>query len=325
MFKLLTKLLVLSFILVSILLYYNSQRTFQAKFKNIDGLPIGAQVTALGVKVGEVIRTKAIHDGIVVTIRITNKRFESPAPGSQLAITAFRPNQGRVLEIVPPKDTLNETESWIVQEPITTESWLHASIELLEGLKSFSNVIIKNVTPENFTIVRQSFSNASESLNQIANKLAEYESNLVNVKEKLSVKANEANALLLRLQEPIKSLNKIINDKDLISSLDDLNGFSKNLAGISKDISSEDFLNNLTSNKTMILTRLNEINASLIKVDQELTNSDLKQKIKNFNNHITNLNTFNEMIQVEDIRKVKQIVKEARDITTKASEETSML
>ncbi|KAF0199262.1 MAG: hypothetical protein FD167_5787, partial [bacterium] len=43
------------------------------------------------------------------------------------------------------------------------------------------------------------------------------------------------------------------------------------------------------------------------------------------NNHITNLNTFNEMIQVEDIRKVKQIVKEARDITTKASEETSML
>lgn len=325
MFKLFTNLLILFFILVSILLYYNSQRTFQAKFKNIDGLPIGAQVTALGVKVGEVIRTKADNDGIVVTIRITNKKFESPAPGSQLAITSFRPNQGRVLEVVPPKDDLSEAKSWLVQEPITTESWLHASIELLEGLKSFSNVIIKNLTPENFTVVRQSFSSASESLNQIANRLVEYESNLVKVKEKLSVKANEANTLLLGLQGPIKSLNKIINDKELVSSLDDLNGFSKNLAVISKDITSEDFLNNLTNRKTMILARLNQINASLIKADKELTNSDLKQNIKTFNEHITNLNTFNEMIQAEDIKKVKQIVKEARDITTKASESTNML
>ena len=66
---------------VSTYTYYNSQRTFEAKFKNIDGLPKGAKVTFLGVKIGEVIRTRPDHDGVIVTVRITNKKVPNPKAG----------------------------------------------------------------------------------------------------------------------------------------------------------------------------------------------------------------------------------------------------
>src|SRR3990167_1209437 len=96
------------FILVlGIYIYFNPEETFEAKFKNIDGLPKGAPVTALGVKVGEVVRTRSISDGVIVTVKITNKSFLKPLPGSQLTITSFRPSQGRVLEISAPDENID--------------------------------------------------------------------------------------------------------------------------------------------------------------------------------------------------------------------------
>ena len=184
--------LVFAFVIgVSAYVYHNSQRTFEAKFKNIDGLPKGAAVTALGVKVGEVIKTRATHEGVIVTIKITNKSVPVPMAGSQLTITSFRPAQGRVLEIVPQESKLNETKAWIIQEPITTESWLHASLDLAERLKSFSETIIKHVTPENFEAARTTFSRASQSLTQTTGHLIEYESNLINLKNKISNKSSD--------------------------------------------------------------------------------------------------------------------------------------
>ena len=173
---------------VGIYIYFNPEETFEAKFKNIDGLPPGAPVTALGVKIGEVVRTKLISDGVLVTVRIADKSIPKPPPGSLLAITSFRPNQGRVLEIIPPDEKLDENKAYIVQEPITSESWLHASLELLDRLKEVSALIMKYATPENFDKVRMAFSRASESLNETANNLLSHESDLINIKQKLTKK-----------------------------------------------------------------------------------------------------------------------------------------
>ena len=302
---------------ISAYTHYNSQKTFEAKFKNIDGLPKGAPVTALGIKIGEVVGTRPANDGVIVTIRITRKGVSCPAFGSQLTITSFRPNQGRVLEIIPPSQP-SETTSWIIQEPITTESWLHAALDLLEGLKIFSGGIIKYVTPENFELFREGFSEASASLNETAKRLYEYETNIIGLKEKLTSKSDEANELLVRLNKPIQALNRIVSDKDLTISLkNELGDFSQNLAEITKNINSPDFTTNLTNFKTMILDHLNRINTSLTQLDQNVTSLDLKQNIRNFNMHIENLNKFYEDLNSKDIKKIaKEAAKKAREATT---------
>ena len=320
-------LLVIAFLVgTSIYVHENSERTFQAKFKNIDGLPQGAKVTALGVKVGEVIKTKPSHDGIIVTVRITHKSFPIPEAGSQLTITSFRPNQGRVLEIVSPSSKLSETKAWIIQEPITTDSWLHASLDLLDGLKNFSQTIIKYVTPANFEKVRSAFIEASESLNQTANNLRKYEESLANAKEKFSSSTHEANLLLLELTRPISSLNKIITDKDITTSLKtELPDLTKNLTLISQNISKPEFTQNITNFKTKVLDSLNQINASLVSYDQMITNPELKKKIKNFNGHVSNLNTFYDNLNKQDLRKLKVAASKAREITSELEETTREL
>lgn len=324
MIRLFTFFVLIIFAAVSSYSYLNSQRTFEAKFKNIDGLPKKASVTALGVKIGEVVRTKPVHDGIIVTVRITNKSFPRPEPGSQLTITSFRPNQGRVLEIIPPKMEIEETKAWIVQEPITTESWLHASLELLEGLKYFSEVAIKYVTKENFDLARGAFTEASSSLNQVVGKLKEHEVNLALVKEKFSSKTDEANALLLRLQKPINSLNKIINDKQLTTNFkSELNKFSDDLMSISENITSETFTTNLTYFKTMILDYLNNVNNSLIVLDQMVRDPVLKQKFMDFNEHLASLNALYDELSKQDISKLKVAARKAKDVTTSLAEKTS--
>lgn len=326
MFRLLLVLVLVFIIGTGVFIYYNSQRTFEAKFKNIDGLPKGAQVTALGVKVGEVVRTKPTEDGIIVTVRITKKDFAQPPPGSQLTITSFRPNQGRILEIIPP-NVPQETNAWIIQEPVRTESWLHAALSLLDGLKLFSEAIIKNVTPENFERVRLGFQEASESLDETVFKLQEYEKNLKALKNRFTTKAKEANELLLRLQKPISSLNKIVDDKNLtVDFKKELSEFTTNLSDITNNISSPDFSINLENFKVNILSNLNKINSSLSMLDQTITNSDLKEKIKNFNQSLESLNAFYNELNKQDIKKIaKEGLNKAKTATTNFEKTTSDL
>lgn len=324
MIRLIIYFLIITIISVGVYAYCSSQRTFEAKFKNIDGLPKGAPVTALGVKIGEVVRTKPTKDGIIVTVKITNKSVSNPQAGSQLTITSFSPNQGRVLEIIPPNSEVNDTTAFIVQEPITTESWLHASLNLLEGLKSFSQFAVQYVTPENFEKLRSAFSEASESLRLTVNNLLQYEATLASVKQGFVRKSDEANKLLKRLQKPINSLNEIVNDKNLPRSLkNDLAGFSKNLNSISVNIADPNFINNINNFKVGILDHLNQVSASLIAEDQNIKDPELQQKLKTFNEHLVNLNTFYNSLNEKDVKKItKAGVKKARETVTRASEVT---
>ena len=323
MFRLFFNLFLFVLVALGIYVYFDSQKTFEAKFKNIDGLPIGAKVTALGTRIGQVIRAKPVSDGVVVTVKITNKSFVKPEPGSQLVITSFRPGQGRVLEVVPPGTKLPENKAWIIQEPVTTESWLQASLDLLENLKDVSKVIVREVTPKNFENARNAFSRANESLSQTAQKLSEYRENLSDINEKFATKTNETSQILMKLYNPVKKLNQIISNKEFQEKMgSDLNEFSKNISNISEKISSEEFRLNLNTFKQDILDNLNKINASLTAIDREVTDPDLRQKIKDFNGHLVSLNEFYGKLTKEDLNKIKEAAKKAKDLTAKASETT---
>jgi len=313
-------------LLLGVYIYFNPEETFEAKFKNIDGLPSGAPVTALGVKIGEVIKTKSAHDGITVTVRITNKSFPKPLPGSELTITSFRPNQGRVLEIIPPSKNLEGNKDLIIHEPITNESWLHASLDLLDNLKEVSGQIIKYVTPENFEKARTAFSRASESLNQTANNLLGHESDLINMKQKLAKKTSDANELLVRLRKPIASLSKVINNKNITTSFKgDFMEFSDNLTKISQNISKPEVINDVKAFKTDILNHLNEVNDSLTSASDDLVNSDLSKNLMDFNTHVEKLNAFYDEVNKKDLEKtVKDSARKAREITTMLTEKTSV-
>ena len=307
------------FILVlGVYIYFNPEKTFEAKFKNIDGLPTGAPVTALGVRIGEVIKTKSTGDGILVTVRITDKSVPKPPPGSQLVITSFRPNQGRVLEIISPSENSGENKAYIIQEPITSESWMHASLELLDRLKEFSGQIVKYATPENFEKVRISFSRASESLNETANNLLEHESDLISMKQKLTKKTTEANAVLIQLRKPIADLNKVINDKDITTFFKgDFKELSGSLTKISDNISNPKVVSDLKSFKTDILNHLNEVNASLISGSEGLANSELSKNLMDFNAHVEKLNVFYDELNKKNIGKVvTDTAKKAKEVTT---------
>ena len=306
-------------------IYFNPEKTFEAKFKNIDGLPSGAPVTALGVKIGEVIRTKSTADGVLVTIRITNKSVPQPPAGSQLAITSFRPNQGRVLEIIPPDENLDKNKAYIIQEPITNESWLYASLDLLDRLKNFSGLVVKYVTPENFEKARMAFSRASESLNETENNLFEHEADLISMKQKLTKRTTEANALLLKAQKSIATLNKVINDKNITASFKgDFKEISGNLTEISKNVSNPKVSDNLQSFKTNILNHLNEVNASLISASDSLKDPESVKSLMDFNTHIERLNAFYDELNKKDLKKIsKDSAKKAREFTVMLAEKTS--
>lgn len=314
------------FILVlGIYIYFNPEETFEAKFKNIDGLPKGAPVTALGVKIGEVVRTRSISDGVIVTVKITNKSFLKPLPGSQLTITSFSPSQGRVLEISAPDENIDTNKAYIIQEPVTNESWLHASLELLEGLKEISGQIVKYVTPENFAKARIAFSRASESLNEATNNFLAHESDLISMKQKLTKKTAEANELLIQTQKPIAALNKIINDKNITASFKgNFKEFSDDLTKISQNISNPKFTTDLKNFKTNILNHLNEVNTSLTSVSGSLTDSESIKNLRDFNIHIEKLNAFYDELNKKDIVKTaKDSVKKAREVTTMLAKQTS--
>lgn len=305
---------------IGVYVYFNPEETFQAKFKNIDGLPQGAPVTALGVKIGEVIRTKSVPDGILVTVRLTDKSAVKPPPGSLLSITSFRPNHGRVLEVISPSQDIDSDKAYIIQEPITSETWLHASVELFDGLKFFSSQIIKHVTPENFEKARIILSRTSESLNETANTLLQHESSLIGMKEKLTKRTSEANELLVKAKQPIASLNKIISDKKNISSVKaDLNELSRNLAEISNNLSNPETVQDLKSFKTKILDHLNDVNISLTNAGIDIDESELSSNLMDFNDNLVKLNEF------YDAANKKNIKKQVMDSTRKAKEVTSML
>ena len=58
----------------------------------------------------------------------------------------------------------DENKAWIIKEPITTESWFYASLDILDGIKQFSESAIKVVTPENFNKARTTISMISGSV-----------------------------------------------------------------------------------------------------------------------------------------------------------------
>ena len=325
MIRLLTTLIAIFLIASGIFTYYASQRTFEAKFKNVDGLPKGAPVTALGVKVGEVFKTKPVRDGIIVTIKITNEEVPRPPAGSQLAITSFRPGQGRILEIIPPREELTEDKAWLIQEPISTETWLFASLDLLEGIKTVSQTLIKYVTPENFQKARMAFEEASTSLSQTADRLRNYSEKVSTLQERLKIKAEEANELVSSLAKSIYSLSVVISDNNLISGIKEkTRTFSEDLNTVEKVLSNPELVTNLKSFKNEILDHLNQINTSLIDLKEDVSDPVLKQNIKNFNEHIISLNTLYEKANSKDLAlKTKESVKKAREATTKASELTT--
>ncbi len=323
MFRLFLNLLVLILIFFGIYTYFNSQKIFEAKFKNIDGLPIGAKVTALGTRIGEIIKAKPVSDGVIVTVRITNKYFAGPEPGSQLVITSFRPGQGRVLEVIPPGTELPENKAWIIQEPVTAETWLQASLDLLENLKDFSKIIVREVTPQNFQKARTAFTRANESLSETAQKLSDYGKNLSRVNKKFASKTSETSQLLMRLYSPVKTLNQIVSDKEFQHKVGTgINKFSGSISKISEKIASEQFHLDINSFKQDILDNLNNVNASLIAIDSEISSPVLRGKIKDFNEHIVSLNGFYGKLTKDDLSKVKEVAKKAKDLTTKTSEST---
>lgn len=327
MFRLFIFLAVTVIIVFTALAYANRHKTFSAKFKNIDGLPKGAPVTALGVMVGEVVRTKSIDDGVIVTIKITNKSFENLQKGSELTITSFRPGHGRILEIIPQNSDTSVDKSFVAMEPVTTESWLHAALDILDGLKIFSHAVIKHLTPENIHNVRTALKNATESLNKTRDKLSEYEANLIDVREKFSKGTEEAYELILRLKKPIESLNQIINNNGISDShRNDLSEFVKNVQKISSDITSPDFLTNIKSKKIEILQDLNAVNTTLQTLDKKVLDSMLIQNIKDFNGHIAKLNSFYSNLNKKDLRKiVRESVEKTRKATEKLESKTSEL
>lgn len=327
MLRIIIFLIVTFAIVLTVIVHSNSRQVLKAKFKNIDGLPKGAPVTALGVRVGEVIKTKSTNDGVIVTIKITNKSFQNLQKTSELTITSFQPGHGRILEIIPFHGEFTESEAFLVQEPITTESWLHAALDLLEGLKIFSQAVMKHLTPENFNSVRTALKHATESLNKTTDKLSEYEANLINIRERFSKRTEEAYELIVMLKKPIESLNQIISNKGISGSQGrDLSGFVKNVQQISLDIASPDFLTNIKSKKIEILQDLNTVNTTLQTLDKKVLNSMLLQNIKEFNEHITNLNSFYSNLSEKDLKKiVRESINEARKTTEELESKTSDL
>lgn len=327
MFNFLVKIFLLVVVIVGGYAVYNSGRTFEAKFKNIDGLPIGAPVTALGVKVGTVIRTKPVEEGILVVVRITNKSFPLPPAGSQLAITSLRPGQGRVLEVIPPDEDLDETHAWLIREPITTESWLDASLELYEGLKGLSNYITRQVTSENVSKLRSSISSVSNILDSLADKMKNYQWTLVDVTQGLAWRANEANQLVVNLKSSVDSLNSVFSDKELGNLIkNNLSGYTDKINTISETLSKKEFLSMVDDFKVKILDNLNEIRLQVNMASEGLDKTNLKHKLKLFNEHVDNLNTFYEKLNKSPVSQIaKDSLHKARELTTKASETTSQL
>ena len=312
---------------LGISVFSSAEKTFEAKFKNIDGLPKGAPVTALGVKIGEVVKTRTIKDGIIVNVKITNTTFPKPEAGSQLAITSFRPNQGRVIEIISPDKIADENKAWIIKEPITTESWFYASLDILDGIKQFSESAIKVVTPENFNKARTTISMISGSVQETANRFAEHEGDLISLKRKLEVKASEANTLLVRLKEPINKLNELIYiDGNVGETKKDLRDFTGLVASISTNVSDNDFVTMIKSFKMNILNHLNEVNDSLIEQDTDVIKSTLPKKLQAVNKNLESLNNKVGSINSKDLKpKTLKSLEKAKSIISDLEEKTSKM
>lgn len=322
------KILSLCFILVIAIttyVFYNSQKTFEANFKNVDGLPKGAPVTALGVKIGEVVRAKPIKDGIKVTVRITNKSFPRPEAGSQLTITSFRPGQGRVLEIIPSDEKLTETKAWIIQEPITAESWLHASLDILDGLENFSKLAIKHVTPENFNKARVVLKDTSDTLSNTASHLSKYEGTLVSLEKNISSRSSEGEKLLKKLQNSIGHIagdSKIVENKETIKA--DFSTFSDKLSSVSDDFKNPNLVNNLKDYKANFQEYLTDVNESLIGESEKIADSKFKSNYKDFNKSITGVNSALGKINLNEEKRnsIKAAISKLRESTTRAAEAT---
>ena len=110
-------------------------------------------------------------------------------------------------------------------------------------------------------------------------------------------------------------------DKDLqVALMNKLPDFVKDLTSIANTISKEDFLQDINTFETNILDRLNQINTTLQAFDQKVNTLQSKQKIKDFNLHLENLNVYDSMITEADIKNIGEGIKKAREVTTKASE-----
>lgn len=325
MIKKILSLCFISVIAITVYVFYNSQKTFEAVFKNVDGLPKGAPVTALGVKIGEVIRAKPIKNGIKVTVRITKKSFPRPEAGSQLTITSFRPGQGRVLEIIPSDEKLAETKAWIIQEPITAESWLHASLDILDGLENFSKLAIKQVTPENFDKARNVLKNTSDTLNNTADHLSKYEETLVSLEKNISSRSSEGGKLLKKLQGSIEhTVGDLKIDKSEKDIKSNFSNFSEKLSSVGDDFKSPNLVKNLKSYKSNFQEYLTDVNESLINESKKIADPEFKSNYHDFNKTVSDVNLSLSEIKLDEEKrnKIKMATSKLREITTKAAKAT---
>lgn len=325
MIKKIFSLCFISVIIITTYVFYNSQKTFEAVFKNVDGLPKGAPVTALGVKIGEVVRAKPIKNGIKVTVRITKKSFPRPDAGSQLSITSFRPGQGRVLEIKPSDEKLAETKAWIIQEPITAESWLHASIDILDGLENFSQSAIKCVTPENFNKARRVLRGTSDALSNTAGHLTQYEETLVSLEKNISSRSSEGSQLLKKLQSSIShialSLKIDENKKGVKIGFSD---FAESLSTVGHDIKNPNLTKKIKDYKTNLQGYLTDVNESLINESEKITDEEFKGNYRDFNKTVSNANLALSRVELgkEKRDSIKAGASKLKEITVKAAEVT---
>lgn len=325
MIKKIISLCFIGVLVISIYIFYNSQKTFEAVFKNVDGLPKGAPVTALGVKIGEVVRAKPIKDGIKVTVRITRKSFPRPEAGSQLTITSFRPGQGRVLEIIPPEKKLVENKAWIVQEPITAESWLYASIDILNGLEKFSQSAIKTVTPENFDKARGLLSGASKNLNNTANHLAKYEENLVSLEKNVSSRSAEGEALLKRIQRSLGGITRNLKSIDNEANVKErFSAFSEKLVSVGEHMKDEKLSDDLKECKNTVQEYLVDVNESLIDESKKIADSEFKNNHHDFNRALVKGNAALDKVNLDEEKRnrIKTAAAQLKEITTEAAKAT---
>lgn len=328
MIKTLSNLLIAFILITTIYSFNSSKRIFQAKFTNVEGLPLGASVTALGVRIGEVVRTDPDKDnGVIVTVKITNKSVPIPPPGSRITITSFKPGAGNNLEIIYPSESESNNKAWLVQEPISLENWLFCSFEILEGLKKYSQKTIEYLTPENITKIRKVAKNTSDTLRDTADALTIYENNLSIFQKKLSLKGEQAKLLLNNLKGSISSLNDIVNDEEFIENFKEGAGdLTKDLNTISVSLQDSKSMEDRKKFKENILDKLNQISIYSTSAKDKVSNPKLKQNIVKFNNHIKNLNDFYETLNEKDIKTVtKNSVAQAKENSIKINKVTAGL
>ena len=289
------------FFAVTIYVFFDSKNTFTAKFANIDGLPLGAPVTALGVKIGKVVSTRAVSDGVLVKVKVTNKSVPKPPSGSKLSITSFAPAKGRTLEVVLP-DAVEESEAWIIQDPISTQTWLLAAIEILDNIKSVSLKTIEVVTPQNVHKVRSVIGDISDTLKDTGSNLRFHENRLSDLHRRFDNNADKTKELLTLFQGSINSLEKIFDNKEFTSKFkSEVEELEEDLAVVAKTVNNPEFKITTKKYRDNMIQSLDKIQLRIQAFRDRINDKELLEEFDKFNEYIVKLNSLCAELNKRDI------------------------